>query len=195
MYLYFGKTIILVRKNIMTNLTDFIVSKFLFARPDNGKYIIEMYDNIVKIIHEVDMDSIYDIDDAIKMVQNMKTEYKNSLQLLKSGMLPNLYLVQSIEKLKSEINNTKKNMKTAINIEPKRFRNMETAIKQKEKGIKRINKRLYHFTSKYPEIELSSSKYNEDKLNRNLEHYQKEEKKMIKLKEKIENNEKMKGTL
>lgn len=183
MYQHFGKIVVYKqdkKSQYSSHCPDFEIVKFLFARPDNGHYIIEPNDGIIKMLTEVEMDDVIELEDALILIREQQKKYLDKITRLKRGELPPQYIVQRIKQLEVEIKNTEDNMKRSWETEKTKALKAE-AIKQKKRGIKRISRRIYSYLKNHALDEVECLDYSMIHLKEELEYYQKKEKEILKL--------------
>lgn len=155
----YGERFIL-RVNKQNENIDFQVFKYLMTRPENGNIIVENI-GMYHYFKEIKIDENNKIVSFKEMIQECTDLIqKNEEQIKNIINLPNYHFMGRIIKLREEIEKSLIN-KNIYEKQYKRTHNkydlqaielIEKSIKQKQKGIRRLTKRVYKQMKEHPEI-------------------------------------------
>lgn len=179
----YGEKFILKINNKNLEFSEFEVLKFLMIRPDNKNIIAESvgFFHYFKEIKINEFNQIISIEDMLKECNNLI--YENKKQIENIVNLPNYHFMRRIIKLNEEIETNlinksiyeQKYKKTQNKCYLYKIQLIEKSIKQKQKGIRRLTKRVYKQMKEHPEIDYKNLKeyhYNKNYFEYKISYYE-----------------------
>lgn len=141
-YFYYNQPFIYIQKDIYEDI-HYMNARFMFAKPDNGNYIIKT-DDIVSMYLEINPSDAVSFDDAIEHINKRKQIFNDKLNWHKrSDFLPPKYIVDKIlaqERLEKTIT---ERMNKSENEE--KINNYKRQIRDIHRSLRRLHKRTYSF--------------------------------------------------
>lgn len=143
MYFYYNQPLIYIKKKAF-GISDYFCCRFMFAKPDNGNYLIKI-DEIISMYIEVTPDEIYTFDSAIQFIKGKKDAWEEKITKWhkRDDFMPPEYLVRKIIDTERMIEVLNERYSSCVNDEKRE--NYRKQIQREKKALRRFHKRTYEF--------------------------------------------------
>lgn len=188
MYFHYNQPLIYIKSNKL-NQSEFYTCRFMFAKPDNGNYIIKI-DDFLSMYTEISPEELYSFDDAMKVLHMKKSEWEYKLDnwYRRDDFVPPKYLIERILDTERMIKIIETRLASCNDI--KKRINYKKQLQERKKSLRRFHKRTYKFeTSKggCDIHQLTPTDFSKTRINDKIEELNEIEKKVLQYKEDTKN--------